>query len=128
MAVVVLWVGRSGTALVVVVMVVAVSIAEMTSTVVVVVCYCSIVVGVLGGACHGSRDGGSVTVLNCIQGGRGGPSSPNDPNSSVDSCSILSLLQSAEARRLVLLMLRAPMTSSSRWSLKSTWRKPTISG
>lgn len=64
MAVVVLRVGWSGAPLVVVVMVVAVCIAEMSSTVVVVVCYCSIVVGVLGRACYGSRDGGSITVLN----------------------------------------------------------------
>lgn len=64
MAVVVLRVGWPSVALVVVVMVVAVCIAEMPTTTVIVGCYCGVVVSILGIACHRSRDGGSVTVLN----------------------------------------------------------------
>lgn len=63
MAVVVLGVGRPRIALVVVVMMVAVCIAKMPATTVIVGCY-RVVISILGIACHGSRDGGSVTVLN----------------------------------------------------------------
>lgn len=64
MAVVVLRVGWPSVALVVVVMVVAVCIAEMPTTTVIVGCYWGVVVSILGTACHCSRDGSSVTVLN----------------------------------------------------------------
>ncbi len=64
MAVVVLGVGRPSVGLVVVVMVVAVCIAKMPATTVIVGCYGGVVVSILGISCHGSRDGGSVTVLN----------------------------------------------------------------
>lgn len=63
MAAVVLGVCQPCVALVVVVMVVAVCIGKMPTTTVV-GCYCGIVVSILSTACHGSRDGGSVTVLN----------------------------------------------------------------
>lgn len=64
MAVVVLGVGRPSIALVIVVMMVAVCIAKMPATTVIVGCYCVVVISILGIACHGSRDGGSITVLN----------------------------------------------------------------
>lgn len=63
MAVVVLGVGLPSVALVVVVMVVAVCIAKMPTTVTV-GRYCGVVVSILGIACGGSRDWGSVAILN----------------------------------------------------------------
>lgn len=64
MAVVVLRVGLSCTALVVVVMVVTVCISEVPDTAVIVVSNSGVVVSILGVACHWSRDRGSVAVLN----------------------------------------------------------------
>lgn len=64
MAVVVLGVGWPSIALVVVVMMVAVCITKMPNTSIIVGCYCVVVISILSIACHGNRDGGSVTVLN----------------------------------------------------------------
>lgn len=63
MAVVVLGVGWPSIALVVVVMMVAVCIINMPTTIIV-GCYRVVVICILSIACHGNRDGGSVTVLN----------------------------------------------------------------
>lgn len=125
MAVVVLGVIWPRVALVVVVMVVAVCIAKMPTTTV--GCY-GVVVSILGVACHGSGYGGSVTVLNRIQGRRGGPSSPDHPDSPIDACGVLPLLQSSEAGRLVLLMLGTAVTAASGWSLEPAGGEPAVGG
>lgn len=119
--VVVLGVGWGSVALVVVVMVVAVCVVGLPAAVVAVVVAESGAV-VWGISCDGGGRRSSVTVLNRIQGRRRRSAAADDADTAVDARGVLSLLQSAEAGRLVLLVLRAAMTASPWGSVEPTGR------
>lgn len=117
--VVVLGVGRSSVALVVVVMVLTVCVIKLPAAVVV-GRWCGAVVCVLGVSGDGGGPRGAVGVLDRVLGRRRGCPSADDPHSSIDARCVLSLLQSAEAGRFVLLVLRATVTASPRGSVEPT--------
>lgn len=115
--VVVLGVGWGSVALVVVVMVVAVCVVGLPAAVV-----AESGAVVWGISCDGGGRWSSVTVLNRIQGRRRRSAAADDADTAVDARGVLSLLQSAEAGRLVLLVLRAAMTASPWGSVEPTGR------
>lgn len=117
--VVVLGMGWGSVALVVVVMVVCV--VGLPAAVVVVVGAQSGAV-VRGISCDGGDRRTSITVLNRIQGRRRRSAAADDADTAVDARGVLSLLQSAEAGRLVLLVLRAAMTASPWGSVEPAGR------